>query len=197
MPLRSDRDATWTGDHSAVTGHLANPLTIVWVLLSVFAWPHWLPNRDEDETIQSEQASHFSGRSYPGSKPQERLLWNSLRVVRCTRLHKLGPRLVCPSSFGPSVKKSLDYFFYLNWYEIFLAVIFQTCKHSEFPRERLLVSRQVSLVVGLLCFRLQTGWSYLGISSRVYETVIPLWLGPQNLLRKNRLHVGQMRMTLG
>ena len=94
-----------------MTGHLANPLAIAWVLLSVFARPHWLPNRDEDETIQSEPASHFSGRSYPGSQPQERLLQISLRVVRCTRVHKLGPCLVCPSSLGPSVKKSVDNFF--------------------------------------------------------------------------------------
>ena len=146
-----------------MTGHLANPPAIAWVLLSVFARPHWLPNRDEDEAIQSEPASHFSGRPYPGSQPQERLLWIILRVVRCTRVHKLGPRLVCPSSFSPFVKKSVDHLFYLKWFEIFPAVIFQTRKYSEFPRERLLVCRQVSLVVGLLRFRLQTGWSYSGI----------------------------------
>ena len=124
IPLRSDRDVTWTGDHSAVTGHLANPLAIVWVLLSVFARPHWLPNRDEDETIQSEPASHFSGRSYPGGQPQERLLWSSLRVVRCKRVHKLGPRLVCPSSFGPYVEKSVDYFFFILNYSRFSRLLF-------------------------------------------------------------------------
>jgi hypothetical protein len=53
------------------------------------------------------------------------------------------------------------------------AVVSETCKYSTFPHERLLVSRQVSLVAGLPHFRLQTGWLYTGISSRLDETVLP------------------------
>jgi len=40
-------------------------------------------------------------------------------------------------------------------------------QYSIFPREIFLVSQQVSLVVALLTFCLQTGWLYLGISSTV------------------------------
>ena len=47
-------------------------------------------------------------------------------------------------------------------------------QYSIFPHEILLVPQQVSLVVALQTFRLQTGWLYLGISSTVDETVVPL-----------------------
>jgi hypothetical protein len=47
-------------------------------------------------------------------------------------------------------------------------------QYSKFPHEILLDSQQVSLVVALLTFRLQTGWLHLGISSTVDKTVIPL-----------------------
>jgi len=55
-------------------------------------------------------------------------------------------------------------------------------QNSKFPHEILLNSQQVSLVVTLLTFCLQTGWLHLGISSTVDKTVIPLWLGQHNTL---------------
>jgi hypothetical protein len=53
-------------------------------------------------------------------------------------------------------------------------------QYPNFPHERLLVSQQVSLVVALLTFCLQTGWLYLGISSTIDKTIILLWLGQHN-----------------
>ena len=43
-------------------------------------------------------------------------------------------------------------------------------------------------MVGLLHFHLQTGSLYSGIPTKVDETVIPPWHGPQSLVCKSGLH---------
>jgi len=72
--------------------------------------------------------------------------------------------------------------------------LFDTYRYSKFPHKRLLYSWQLSLVVWLLPFRLQIGWLYSGISSRIGKTFIPPWLSPQSF---SRLHLGQVRMRFG
>lgn len=82
-------------------------------------------------------------------------------------------------------------------FQIFPAVVFETCKYSNIPHESLLVCRKISLTVGLLHFRLQTAWLYSGISSRLDDTAIPLCLGSQSLVCKSGVHIGQVRMRFG
>ena len=82
--------------------------------------------------------------------------------------------------------KVLDRF---ELFEIFPAVVFETCQHSKFPHERLLVSWQVTLVLVLLPFRHQTGWLYSGISSRIDETFRVKWVPVTTAWRVLRLRM--------
>jgi hypothetical protein len=84
-----------------------------------------------------------------------------------------------PVPLVPLLKKSVDYFFIFSYSRSARLLHFRHASIQNFPL-RYHWSRQVSLVVGLLHFRLQTDWLYSGISSRVHvcETVIPPWLGP-------------------
>jgi len=66
--------------------------------------------------------------------------------------------------------------FDLELFDNFPAVVFKTCQHSKCPQVRLLLFSQVILMLVLLSFRHQTGWLYLGISSRIDETVRDKWV---------------------
>jgi hypothetical protein len=52
-------------------------------------------------------------------------------------------------------------------------------------------------VLGLLPYLLHRGWLHSGISSGVDEMFIPPRLGPQSLVCKSRLHLGEMRLRFG
>ena len=60
--------------------------------------------------------------------------------------------------------------FFLSFVYIFRLLYLKIASIQNFARDRLPFSRQVSLMLGLLHFRLQTRWLYSGISLRVDET---------------------------